>query len=224
VCGVLPRRASLHSHQPGSPWSRGLAAGSRQRAIEFGTRGGGTARRFRRAAWLCACAGSSRRREGKACGQRGAAAGRLPHAAARTAAARRDGTCPAVMRASHIWPAVITAHSQRSSARGAGLPVSEPAGVPAGPAGVLGCWLPGRSGPARDSDRRPRTGRHSPRRCARGAPGTAAVATCHTGAAVLGRPAGSRGGGTARLLTRNRQDACAPRFASAAPEPMRGPL
>jgi hypothetical protein len=153
---------------PGSPWSRRLAAGSRQRAIEFGTRGGGTARRFRRAAWLCACAGSSRRREGKACGQRRAAAGRLPHAAARTAAARRDGTCPAVMRASHIWPVVITAHSQRSSARGAGLPVSEPAGVPAGPAGVLGCWLPGRSGPARDSDRRPRR-RAGTRRA--GAPG-----------------------------------------------------
>ena len=61
--GVLPRRAALRSHQPGSPWCRGFAArvpAARNRA-RAGC--GGTADGFRRASWLYAHAGSSRRRE-----------------------------------------------------------------------------------------------------------------------------------------------------------------
>ena len=101
-CGVLPRRASLGSHQPGSPWCRvrGPGPGSAQSSSVHGAAGlpmvsgelhGSTRTRARPAAGR------------KAYGQRGLPRGRLSHAAAGTATAPRRGvTCPAAMRASRI--------------------------------------------------------------------------------------------------------------------------
>ncbi len=71
---------------------------------------------FPASSWLYVRAGSSRRREESLRGQRAAPGARLSHAAAAAVTAGRAGISPAAIRASHIVPVVITAHTQRSRA------------------------------------------------------------------------------------------------------------
>ena len=113
--GVLPHRASLRSHQPGSPWCRGARPGSRQRATEL----------VQGAAGLPMVSGelgsaSVRARPASGGKPRGQRAPRARSSCGRRAghgaAAAGAGISPAAMRASQAWPVVITAHSQRSKA------------------------------------------------------------------------------------------------------------
>ena len=167
ACGSCRHRASLCSHQPGSPWgavARTARVPTSRNRVRAGC--GGTAHGHTRARGLNASPGSSRPPGKVSAGRRPCRSpGASSHARRRGDGTRRR-TRPAAMRASQACPVVIDGPQpaqQGGRARGAGLPVGEPvrcrgrSGARTWPAGP--CCGAGRPRPRARRRRAARAGR-----------------------------------------------------------------